>query len=168
MYLKLTDRVIVDHDGFSMYGGEGEQRMFSQLTDFFGPVGDLLSSFTTKEVPVLGGGFDDIYVDFDHVPPYKEFTELQAQLCPSTVNCCVLRTKKWFVVTVPNLHPVEWSTAAFKHLVLEDSIKEMLKGLVEQHKKNKSLKRIMSDVIPSKGEVTQPAASNLSFRAYWV
>jgi hypothetical protein len=147
---QLSDRVIVDHDGFSMFG-TGEQ-VLHQVSDFFGPIGELMANFMTKEPLIGGSGFDNFHQEFDNTAPHEPFTKLQAQLCPSTVHCCVLRTKKWFLVTVKNLRNVEWAKHSFDHLVLDESVKQMIQGLVEQHKKNKG--RVLSDVIPSKGQVS--------------
>ena len=134
-----------------MFGNEGD-KVFTQLNDFLGPISDVISTLINKETPVPRSEFDDMHANFDNFPPSQEFGPLQAQLCPSTVNCCVLRSKKWYSVTVSNLKEVDWAKAAFEHLVLDESVKTMLQGLVEQHKKNKALGRIMSDVIPTKGQ----------------
>lgn len=122
------------------------------MTNTVGPMFTMMNSMS-KEPPVQGGGFDDKYAEFDHHPADKPFSELQAQLSLSTLNCCALRTKKWFKITIDNLKPVEWKTQAFEHLVLAGPTKNTLRGLVQQHKKSKALKQTMSDVIPSKGQV---------------
>lgn len=149
---QLTERVIVDHDGFNLYSVDAEHKMLSVMSDAMGPMGSMMSSMI-REPPVQGGNFEDEYSDFDHIPADKHFNELQAQLSLSTLKCCVLRSRKWFNITVGNLKPVEWKSQAFEHLVLEGPTKNTLRGLVQQHKRSKTLKHTMSDVIPSKGEV---------------
>ena len=96
-----------------------------------------------------GVGKDDRYLDWDDFDRNERFHALQAQLCPSVVKCFSLTTLEWYSVLVDNLQEIEWKTEAFNHLVLEEASKKMLKGLVEQHKKNKS--NVMLDVIEGKG-----------------
>ena len=60
-----------------------------------------------------------------------------------------LEMTQWYTVLLDNLRPLSWNQTAFDHLVLEESTKKMLKGLVEQHKRNQ--KNVISDVIENKG-----------------
>lgn len=150
--MQLSERVLVDQDGFGLFP-PADVKPLSMISDMMGPIGELVNNFLKAESHVAGGEMDRLYSHLDSVHPSKTFEPLQAQLCPSTINCCVLSTKKWHLVSISNLHEVQWAREAFNHLVLDRSIKDMLQGLVEEHKKNKKLKRIMSDVIPSKGQV---------------
>jgi len=103
------------------------------------------------ESPVGSGGINDEHTLFDDFHPHQKFSSLQAQLCPSSVYCYAMKTHKWFTISVSKVEEVEWVKESLDHLVLEDSIKSMLLGLVQQHRKNKD--QVLSDVIPSKGKV---------------
>lgn len=118
--------------------------------DIIDPLIQMFNSFKA-EPQVQQGAISDKYVEFDGIPPSQAFTPLQAALCPSLVNCISLESKVWYQVTVKNLQEVQWSKQAFDHLVLDPGFKEMLRGLVESHRKNRG--RVISDVIQGKGKV---------------
>jgi hypothetical protein len=63
-----------------------------------------------------------------------------------------MKTQKWFNICVSRIKEVQWVKEALDHLVLDESIKLMLLGLVQRHRKNKD--EVLSDVIPSKGKVS--------------
>ena len=99
-----------------------------------------------------GTGYDDRYLELDGQSPHTSFTPIQAQLCPSTVCCFSMNDEKWYTVMVDKVASPEWAKLAFNSLVLDESLKTMLRGLVEQHKKNKG--KVMSDIIEKKGKVS--------------
>ena len=98
-----------------------------------------------------GSGYDNSYIDFDEYSKDEKFSTLQAQVATPTVVCFSIDRELWFSIDVQSLSPVEWRKTAFDHLVLDKSSKDLLKGLVEQHKKNEE--KLMGDVIESKGMV---------------
>ncbi|KAI4149468.1 MAG: hypothetical protein LQ340_004613 [Diploschistes diacapsis] len=100
--------------------------------------------------PMKGTSKDERYAAWDRFAADSPLEVLQAQLCPSHVFCFSLETLDWYTVLINNLTPAEWTNTAFDHLVLEESTKKMLKGLVEQHKRNKE--NVLSDVIENKGK----------------
>lgn len=89
----------------------------------------------------------------DEHEPSEEFSALQARLCPSIVECCVPRTFNWFSVTVDNLKPITYEKEAIDALVIPQDTKQMLLGLVEEHRRNESQGAI-TDFISNKGEVS--------------
>jgi hypothetical protein len=98
---------MVDQDGYGLFPAP-EHKMFAEMADVFGGIGDTLRALTTDEHAV-GGDMDSLYSHLDKVDPDKPFGALQAQLCPSTINCCVLGTMKWYSVSISNLHEVSFS-----------------------------------------------------------
>jgi hypothetical protein len=145
----LSERVIVDHDGIVNFGRDKTLRA---LEERLNPMMDFLTSFFDKEQNIKGGGYDSLHMEYDWHPPEKPLTKLQAQLCPSVINCFTLATNTWHQVSVKHLKEVDWATAAFDHLVMDKHYKTMLRNLVEQHRSNKG--KIMTDVIRGKGKVS--------------
>ncbi|KAH7393971.1 P-loop containing nucleoside triphosphate hydrolase protein [Phaeosphaeria sp. MPI-PUGE-AT-0046c] len=145
--LNLSERVIVDHDGVANFG---QDKTIKALEDWVGPIMDRLSSLFDQEQSIKGGGYDSVHMEYDWHPPEKPITTMQAQLCPSVINCFTLATNKWYLVSVKNLKEVNWTTTAFDHLVMDKQYKTMLRGLVEQHRSNKN--KILADVIRGKGK----------------
>jgi hypothetical protein len=92
------------------------------MSELMGPFGEALAGIFKDELSV-GGDMDSLYSHMDAVHPTKPFEPLQAQLCPSTINCCVLGTMKWYSISITNLRDVDWAKEALEHLVLEPSIK---------------------------------------------
>ena len=112
--------------------------------------------YRDREVPVVGDGVSDEYTNFDNFDPREDFSPLQAQLCPSAVSCYSLKSRKWFNICVSKIKEIRWAKEALDHLVLDESTKAMLLGLVQRHRKIKD--EVLSDVIPSKGKViTKPS-----------
>ncbi|KAF4845361.1 putative 26S proteasome regulatory subunit-like protein [Colletotrichum siamense] len=68
-------------------------------------------------------------------------------LLPSTVHGFNLQEKKWVDLDVDKFHPVAWNKNAFKRLVLEEKIKEMIYALVDIQTATKR----MDDIITGKG-----------------
>lgn len=107
--------------------------------------------YQDREFPMFSDGLTAEHVSFDNFSAGGEFTSLQAQLCPSSVSGCSLKSRKWYNICVSRIESVDWAKQAWDHLVLEQKTKSMLLGLVQRHRKNKD--EILSDVIPSKGKV---------------
>ena len=141
--------MIVVHDGIANFGRD---KTMKAMEDWIGPMMDSLSLLFDKEHNVKGGGYDSVHMEYDWHPPEKPFTKLQAQLCPSMINCFTLASNTWYLVSVENLKEVDWATAAFNHLVMDKQHKEMLRSLVEQHRTHKG--KIVTDVIRGKGKVS--------------
>ncbi|KAH8883295.1 P-loop containing nucleoside triphosphate hydrolase protein [Thozetella sp. PMI_491] len=102
------------------------------------------------ESSVVGTGLDQEHTHFDDFAKEKEFSELQSQLCPASVMCYAIKSSTWYIISVSQIGDVDWALDAFDHLVLEQDTKEMLAGLVQQHRHNKD--RVLADVIESKGK----------------
>ena len=96
-----------------------------------------------------GYGNDIAHVIWDDHPYNTPLCPLQAQLCPPKITAFSLETGKWYFVHVKNLSEIDWNQDAFNQLVLDERDKKTLKGLVEQHKKDKS--HVLSDFIHNKG-----------------
>lgn len=118
-------------------------------------MGPMLSTFGTLfkkgERPIIESGYDPRYAIFDAHADDKELSPLQALLCPSTINCLCIASKKWYQVSIPNLSPVIWSTTAIDALVMEEQKKKIIKSLVEEHSKNSD--KFIDDFIVGKGKV---------------
>jgi hypothetical protein len=93
----------------------------------------------------------DEYTQFDDPDDPINFSTLHAQLAPSESQCYALQSRAWFKISVSKIEDIQWAKEAFDHLVLKQSIKSMLLGLVQRHKKDKN--EVLSDLIPSKGKV---------------
>lgn len=145
---KLNERVIVDNDGIANYGRDKNLRA---VEDMIGVMMERVGGWLAKEQNIKGGGYDDLHGELDHFVPEKPFSKLQAQLCPSTINCFTLTANTWYQVSVKHLKEVDWSMEAFTHLVMNKDQKQMLRNLVEQHRSNKG--KMVTDVIRGKGKV---------------
>lgn len=141
--------MIVDHDGIANFGRD---KTLAVMGDWLGPMMDRMTALFDREQNVKGGGYDSVHMEYDWHPPEKPLSKLQAQLCPSLINCFTLATSTWYVVSVSNLKEVGWASTAFDHLVMVKPYKDMLRSLVEQHRENKG--KIMTDVIRGKGKVS--------------
>ncbi|KAK8007838.1 hypothetical protein PG989_001828 [Apiospora arundinis] len=70
-------------------------------------------------------------------------------LLPNAIQGFHLETKKWVVLYIDGfLTRVDWNKDAFKHLVLEERTKEMIRALVHVHR---SRNKAMDDIIKGKG-----------------
>ncbi|KAK3985455.1 putative atpase aaa+ type core [Cladorrhinum sp. PSN332] len=99
---------------------------------------------------VHGAGLYSALANFSDFPRDGVFTELQAQLCPSHVLCYGIDSRSWYDVSVSKLKVVEWQTEGLKNLVVDPDTKDMLTGLVQQHRKNRL--RGLNDIVRSKGK----------------
>lgn len=105
-----------------------------------------------KERPILIGSPDDLEGMPDNAAPSESFSNLQAQLSPSSVYCCSPRTSTWYRVSVANLTPVTWQKGALDAFVMDPDTKNTLRRLVEEHKRGR-LDGALSDFIENKGQV---------------
>jgi hypothetical protein len=144
----MNERVIIDHDGIA---NVGRDRATKIMEDWLGPMMERINSLIHQEQNIKGGGYDSLHMEYDWHPPDKPLTQLQAQLCPSLINCFTLATHRWYLVSVRYLKEVEWTTTAFDHLVMDKHNKQTLRSLVEQHRSNKG--KVVTDVIRGKGKV---------------
>jgi len=91
------------------------------------------------------------YTQFDDPDDPDHFSTLHAQLTPSEVQCYALKSRAWFDISISKIEDIQWAKEALDQLVLKTSIKSMLLGLVQRHKKDQN--QVLSDLIPSKGKV---------------
>lgn len=124
------------------------------MKEVMNPVMAITNLFSDNELPLKPGDFDERYVDFDNSTPDSEFTPLQAQLCPSSVHCFSLASRKWYSITIGEeyLTEVRWDKEAWDHLVLDEEKKTTIKTLVERHNTG-DFGRVRGDVISGKGTV---------------
>ncbi|KAK0194293.1 P-loop containing nucleoside triphosphate hydrolase protein [Armillaria mellea] len=80
-----------------------------------------------------------------------EADEEELHLLPTKVYGFNLGTKEWTHFLVEHLKPVVFDENAWDHLVLDEDIKTLIKGLVEVTKNSNSSSKIISDVISGKG-----------------
>ncbi|PBK82388.1 P-loop containing nucleoside triphosphate hydrolase protein [Armillaria gallica] len=80
-----------------------------------------------------------------------EVDEEELHLLPTKVYGFNLGTKEWTHFLVEHLKPVVFDENAWDHLVLDEDIKTLIKGLVEVTKNANSSSKIISDVISGKG-----------------
>jgi hypothetical protein len=147
---QLDARVVIDEEGIKLYSGDGTadpglERFLQPLLKTF------TGMFSGDEGPINVGGYHDIYVQYDKYPADKEFSSIQLQLCPSTIIGCTLDSKKWFELSLNHLQEVKWEKAAFTNLVLDQGTKDLIQGLVENHKRNSG--KVTGDFIEGKGKV---------------
>ncbi|KAK6075787.1 AAA family ATPase [Seiridium cupressi] len=142
----LSERVVVDHSGYKQFG---ENAILSKVNDMMASMFD--SKKKIPERPVLMGALDEVEGALDDWPASKPFSQIQARLCPSELYSCAPRSTIWYYVSVANLKPIEWGKDAIDSLVIEPTTKDILRGLVEEHKKRK-LDSIVSDFMPDKGQ----------------
>ena len=112
--------------------------------------------FNHKEPPIKLGDFDERNIHLDNVDAKATFNDLQALLCPASLNCFSLTMRKWFAASIDNLSEIDWSTSAWDHLVLDQQKKWTIRTLVANHRtKSRSPdEEVMTgDVIERKGSV---------------
>ncbi|KAK4169797.1 P-loop containing nucleoside triphosphate hydrolase protein [Cladorrhinum sp. PSN259] len=80
--------------------------------------------------------------------PYSGQSAAAAGLGSVGVVCYGLKSSKWYQLPVSKLTPVQWVTESLKNLVIDPDTKDMLVGLVQQHRKN--LDGGLGDIIESK------------------
>ncbi|KAK0451608.1 P-loop containing nucleoside triphosphate hydrolase protein [Armillaria borealis] len=80
-----------------------------------------------------------------------ELDESRLHLLPSEVYGFNLGTKKWSYFLVEELTEVVFDEHAWDHLVLDEDIKTLIKGLVEVTKNKNSSSKMIGDVISGKG-----------------
>jgi hypothetical protein len=146
--------VVIDHDGPQRSEDpDNRSKLTIPMKDVMSSLTPLLQMWSTKERAVKTGDFDERSVNYDNVPPDAPFDPLQAQLCPSSVNCFSLTAKKWFAISIDNLQPIVWDKQAWDHLVLDDEVKGTIRDVVTHHRAD-SDSVIHGDVITGKGNVS--------------
>ncbi|PBK82389.1 P-loop containing nucleoside triphosphate hydrolase protein [Armillaria gallica] len=83
--------------------------------------------------------------------PIPELEEERLHLLPSEVYGFNLVTKDWTSFLVEKLKEVIFDEHAWDHLVLDEDIKTLIKGLVEVTKNKTSSSKMINDVISGKG-----------------
>jgi len=73
----------------------------------------------------------------------------KAHLLPPTLHGFSLVHKKWGEFSVEKLRPVIWADAPFRHLVLSDSYREVVRSLIEVHSTDKK-DLLLTDVVQGK------------------
>jgi len=151
----LSERIVVDGAaslsmmGFYSRNGPSRQQVEQQVV-VSGLMGGTNSQRVEYEFPVYGAGLTSTYDEFDDFPRGKEFSDLQAELCPATVACYALQRRSWYDVLCSKISEVEWATDTMENLVIDETTKRTLICLVEQHKKNQD--KGLSDIIQFKGK----------------
>jgi hypothetical protein len=73
----------------------------------------------------------------------------KAHLLPPVLHGFSFFHKKWGEFSVDKLRPVTWADAPFKHLVLSDSYREVVRSLIEVHSSDKK-DLLLTDVVQGK------------------
>ena len=84
--------------------------------------------------PQALGPPSDEYTQFDDSDDLVHFSTLHAQLAPSTALCYALKSRAWFRISISKIEDIQWAKEALDPLVLKNSIKCMLLGLVQRHR----------------------------------
>ena len=149
---------------------DGNARMLEQsngqmpnMKELWEPLMTTMQLFSHKEPPIKLGDFDERNNDLDDVDAKADFNDLQALLCPASLNCFSLTMRKWFAVSIDNLSGIKWNKSAWDHLVLDQDTKLTIRTLVANHRiKSKNPDEIMTgDVIERKGSVCHSILSLL-------
>ena len=142
----MSERVIVD--------GDLEDSTLSELgLDSFADIGRVMGEFTSllDEAVVQQASLSTAYAHFDAHPPEKAFSSLQAQLAPGIVQVLALSSQTPYLAALKNLSEVNWARESFECLVLEQSKKNLLRSLIDQHYFTKIA--VGHDFIEGKGKV---------------
>ena len=126
------------------------------MKELWEPLMVSMQLFSHREPPIKLGDFDERNVDLDNVDAKAGFNDLQAMLCPASLNCFSLTMRKWFALSIKKLEMIEWKKSAWDHLVLDKETKDTIRNLVANHrtKSNHSDEEVMTgDVIDRKGSV---------------
>ncbi|KAK0205262.1 P-loop containing nucleoside triphosphate hydrolase protein [Desarmillaria ectypa] len=83
--------------------------------------------------------------------PIPELEEERLHLLPSEVHGFNLVTKEWTSFFVEELREVIFDEHAWDHLVLDEDVKALIKGLVEVTKNKNTSRKMINDVISGKG-----------------
>lgn len=157
---QLKDRVIVDNDGNIQMLESWKDEL--NMQEMFEPMMASMQMFSQKEHPIKPGDFDESNVDLDSFEPTKDFSDLQALLCPASLTCFSLAMRKWYTISIDNLSEIAWNKSAWDHLVLDQMTKLTIRTLVANHRvrSRTSDKDIMTgDVIERKGSVCHRSLS---------
>jgi len=91
------------------------------------------------------------YNDYDNISLEQKLTDEQALFCPSAIGCFDPQNLTSIVVAVTDLNPVKWNKLAFEQLVLDDSKKNIIRSMVENH--SAEFLSSTEDIIQGKGAV---------------
>lgn len=127
MAVKLDDRVVVDNDGFDIFGKSSIETLFGGAFQAMFPSG-------SKKNPIIRTDFDVQYAQYDHCDPGVPFGSLQLQTSPSDLHCYSIQNSRWYHISVVHLKPADWSHNALQNVVLKEETKVLLRKLVEYHK----------------------------------
>ncbi|KAI5449076.1 hypothetical protein NCC49_005347 [Naganishia albida] len=106
-----------------------------------------------RSVPVMDVWDDDVntsdaeIIDLGDDPDWNPSTK--GHLLPPTLHGFSFVHKKWGEFSVDKLQPVTWQDAPFRHLVLSDAYREVVRSLIEVHSSEKK-DLLLSDVVQGK------------------
>ncbi|KAJ9095055.1 hypothetical protein QFC19_007735 [Naganishia cerealis] len=106
-----------------------------------------------RSVPVMDVWDDDVntsdaeIIDLGDDADWNPVTK--AHLLPPTLHGFSFVHKKWGEFSVDKLRPVIWADAPFRHLVLSDSYREVVRSLIEVHSSDKK-DLLLTDVVQGK------------------
>ncbi|KAJ9152151.1 ATPase family AAA domain-containing protein 3B [Pleurostoma richardsiae] len=140
---KLTGRVIVDVEGYELYGNQGPDGGRRRMPpppgrDMPSPHRDQLPQFAARcsckpcskqgdrEETGEFAGFEDLNPNKD-TPPKNDVYFL---VCSNDIPAFILGERRWGHIYVGNLKEVKSDREAFKYLVLDDEIKLTVKALI--------------------------------------
>jgi hypothetical protein len=92
------------------------------------------------------------FLSYDDQSPDAEFTDDEALLFSSIIRSFDIGTQKSLLVSITDLHPIDWNKSAMNHLVLADEKKDLIRDLMASHIKGTSSKT--QDIIQGKGSVS--------------
>ncbi|KAI9148393.1 Fidgetin-like protein [Paramyrothecium foliicola] len=84
--INLNERVMADNDGWGLFGS-GSQRSLPPSSE---AMMDTLFGGSSREAPIVYGGFDERFDSYDERHREKGFDTLQSQLCPSELYDLVI------------------------------------------------------------------------------
>ncbi|KAJ9111034.1 hypothetical protein QFC22_006630 [Naganishia vaughanmartiniae] len=106
-----------------------------------------------RSVPVMDVWDDDVntsdaeIIDLGDDADWNPVTK--AHLLPPTLHGFSFVHKKWGEFSVDKLRPVVWEDAPFRHLVLSDAYREVVRSLIEVHSSDKK-DLLLADVVQGK------------------
>ncbi|KAK7460937.1 hypothetical protein VKT23_008865 [Stygiomarasmius scandens] len=94
------------------------------------------------------GGYNQ---ELDADAKIPEVDNKKLHLLPGEVYGLNLATKKWTFFLVDTIEPVVFDEGAWDHLVLDDDVKTLIKGLVDVTRNENTSTKVINDVISGKG-----------------
>ncbi|KAJ9093162.1 hypothetical protein QFC21_006478 [Naganishia friedmannii] len=106
-----------------------------------------------RSVPVMDVWDDDVNTNDAEIIDLGDDSDwnaaTKAHLLPPTLHGFSFVHKKWGEFSVDKLQPVVWADAPFRHLVLSDAYREVVRSLVEVHSSDKK-DLLLTDVVQGK------------------